>query len=220
MGRPAQITREQLLETARSLFSQKGYEATTLDEIARAIGVTPAAVLRHVRSKQDLFIECMSASRHELAGAIVALDSVSGEMPPELVLRKLATEMIPFLKKRVDELVVLAIHLRTRDMNNDPVQGLPQGADSPPGLALAALERYFKRARKSGTMQMSDPKASALLFLGAVQSYVFFQHLIKVSTPPYPAAKFIDALMELWRNGAFTHAAPPARGGKRGSSKR
>lgn len=219
MGRPPRISRDQLLEAARSVFSQKGYDATTLDEIARAIGVTPAAVLRHVRSKQDLFIEAMATSRHELAGAILALDSVPGEAPPELVLRKLATEMIPFLKKRVDELVVLALHVRTRDLNNDPVQGLPHGPESPPALALASLERYFKRAKKSGTVNVADPKATALLFLGAIQSYVFFQHLIKVQVPPYPPTKFIDALMELWRNGAFTPTPPRHPGGKRGSSK-
>jgi AcrR family transcriptional regulator len=216
MGRPAQITRDQILEVARSLFSQKGFEATTLDDIARQLGVSAAGVLRHVGSKQKLFFESMSSSHHELAGAILALDAVAGDAPPEVVLRKLAQEMIPFLKRRVDELVVLALHLRARDEATAARAALPSGPDSPPGLALAALERYFKRARKCGTITLSDPKASALLFLGAIQSYVFFQHLVQVSTPPYPPAKFIDALMELWREGAFASAPAAARGGKRG----
>lgn len=215
MGRPPQITREQILEVSRQLFSQKGFEATTLDDIARQLGVTAAGVLRHVGSKQKLFFESMSASHHELAGAIIALDGIPGDASPEVVLRQLAKELIPFLKRRVDELVVLAIHLRARDEASAARAALPSGPDSPPGLALAALERYFKRARKSGTITLAEPKASALLFLGAIQSYVFFQHLVQVSNPPYPPAKFIDALMELWRDGAFAPAATSVRGGKR-----
>lgn len=220
MGRPPAFTRDQMLDTARSLFGTRGFEGTTLDDIARELNVTPAAVLRHVSSKQQLFIEAMTATHQELAAAVMMLDTVPGETDPALVLRQLATNLIPFLERRVNELVVVALHLRSRGFIKNPVEGLPVGPESPPARALAALERYFRRGKRAGTVTMADPKAAALLFLGSIQSYVFFHQVLKVSTPPYPPEKFVDSLIELWRGGAISGAPAAARrGGRRGSSK-
>jgi AcrR family transcriptional regulator len=217
MGRPPAFSRDRLLQEARLLFSQRGYEATTLDDIAKSLGVTAAALLRHVRSKQQLFLESMTATHEQLAGAIALLEEVPGEADPEIVLRQLAERMIPFLEQRVNELVVLALHLRSRELIDNPVAGLPVGTESPPARALAALERYFKRAQKCGMVRDLDPKATALLFLGSIQSYVFFQRVLKVSNPPYPQKKFIESLLRLWREGAFaTPSSTQQRGGKRG----
>ena len=63
MGRPPTIQRQQLLETARRIFAQKGFEAATLADIARELSVTPAALLRHASSKQALFAQSMKAAR-------------------------------------------------------------------------------------------------------------------------------------------------------------
>jgi len=47
--------REQILETAVSLFSQRGFKGTTTKEIARAAGVSEAMVFRHFASKDELY---------------------------------------------------------------------------------------------------------------------------------------------------------------------
>ena len=47
--------REQILETAVSLFSQRGFKGTTTKEIARAAGVSEAMVFRHFENKDALY---------------------------------------------------------------------------------------------------------------------------------------------------------------------
>jgi AcrR family transcriptional regulator len=49
------LRREQILKTAISLFSQKGFAGTTTKEIARAAGVSEAMVFRHFSKKTDLY---------------------------------------------------------------------------------------------------------------------------------------------------------------------
>jgi AcrR family transcriptional regulator len=44
----------QLLSAASQLFVQRGYEATSVNDIAGAVGITGAAMYRHFRGKQDL----------------------------------------------------------------------------------------------------------------------------------------------------------------------
>src|SRR6186713_1162940 len=47
--------REQILETAVNLFSQRGFKGTTTKEIARAAGVSEAMVFRHFENKDALY---------------------------------------------------------------------------------------------------------------------------------------------------------------------
>jgi AcrR family transcriptional regulator len=48
-------TRRSILRSARRLFAQKGYSATTLDAVVRAARVTTGAVYHHFGSKMNLF---------------------------------------------------------------------------------------------------------------------------------------------------------------------
>src|SRR5438105_9544893 len=57
--------REAILAAAARLFVQKGYEATTMDDIAGAAGVSKATLYRYVTSKEEL----REVLAPELAGA-------------------------------------------------------------------------------------------------------------------------------------------------------
>lgn len=47
--------REQILQTAINLFSQKGFSGTTTKEIGREAGVSEAMVFRHFAKKSDIY---------------------------------------------------------------------------------------------------------------------------------------------------------------------
>src|SRR2546423_15598117 len=47
--------REQILQTAVNLFSQRGFSGTTTREIAHAAGVSEAMVFRHFATKDELY---------------------------------------------------------------------------------------------------------------------------------------------------------------------
>jgi AcrR family transcriptional regulator len=49
-------TRAAILEAARTLFAERGYEATTVREIALAAGADPALVIRYFGNKEELFV--------------------------------------------------------------------------------------------------------------------------------------------------------------------
>jgi AcrR family transcriptional regulator len=46
--------REAILAAARRLFQEQGYEATTMDDVAQATGISKATLYRHVRGKEEL----------------------------------------------------------------------------------------------------------------------------------------------------------------------
>jgi AcrR family transcriptional regulator len=52
---PADLRREQILQTAVNLFSQRGFKGTTTKEIAKAAGVSEAIIFRHFATKDELY---------------------------------------------------------------------------------------------------------------------------------------------------------------------
>src|SRR3981081_1395324 len=55
----AERTRQQILETAQRLFTELGYDATSLQMIADEMGLTKAAVYYHFRAKIDILHAAM-----------------------------------------------------------------------------------------------------------------------------------------------------------------
>ncbi|MGQ0676505.1 MAG: TetR/AcrR family transcriptional regulator [Rhodospirillales bacterium] len=53
--------RRQILEAAGRLFLRQGFEATTMDAIAREAGVSKATVYAHAKNKQELFAGIVNA---------------------------------------------------------------------------------------------------------------------------------------------------------------
>ena len=63
-------TRELIAETARTLFAERGFEAVTVAEIARAADVSQQTVFNYFPTKEDLVFWRLEAFEAELLGAI------------------------------------------------------------------------------------------------------------------------------------------------------
>lgn len=48
-------TKQRIIENALILFSEKGYEAVTVANIAEAVGIKAPSLYKHFKSKQDIF---------------------------------------------------------------------------------------------------------------------------------------------------------------------
>lgn len=56
MHQPRSSAREKLLDSALSVIRQKGYSATTVDDLCHAAGVTKGGFFHHFKSKEDLAV--------------------------------------------------------------------------------------------------------------------------------------------------------------------
>jgi AcrR family transcriptional regulator len=67
--RTRQRTRAEIAAAALALFEEKGYESTTVDQIAAAAGVSSATFFRYFAAKEDVLF----AHEEEAAAALVAM---------------------------------------------------------------------------------------------------------------------------------------------------
>lgn len=58
-------TREEILDVALSLFSTKGYDATSLSDISAMLGVSKAALFKHFDSKEEILFSVMNMMDEE-----------------------------------------------------------------------------------------------------------------------------------------------------------
>ncbi|MDR3509980.1 MAG: TetR family transcriptional regulator [Caulobacteraceae bacterium] len=69
-----QRTRERLLDAARRLFAERGYEAATVRDIANAADLSTGAVFASFSDKADLFNEVIIADYQTLSEQMAGLD--------------------------------------------------------------------------------------------------------------------------------------------------
>ena len=63
-------TRERILDAALTAFGLRGFDSTSLDDLAAEVGITKQAILYHFSSKQELLAATIELAVQELGGAL------------------------------------------------------------------------------------------------------------------------------------------------------
>src|SRR5438874_13792675 len=70
-------TRQKILDAARRMFVQRGYDATTMRAIAAKIGYTPTAIYHHFKDKDALVAELSALDFRALTQALQRVSSLA-----------------------------------------------------------------------------------------------------------------------------------------------
>jgi AcrR family transcriptional regulator len=60
------IARSRILETARTMFRENGFRQTTMDEIAKKLGISKAALYNYFKDKEELFKAAYESSPRDI----------------------------------------------------------------------------------------------------------------------------------------------------------
>jgi AcrR family transcriptional regulator len=159
-GRPGHSL-DSLLEVAVLVFNERGYDATSMDELATRLGVTKSAIYHHVPSKVELL-------RLALDRALDALFAVTEEPRATTgpAIERLEHVVRGSVRVLTEELPFVTLLLRVR--GNSPVE-------------LAALQRrrefdrivtdLVRAAEDEGDVRPDvDPAVTSRLLFGTVNS--------------------------------------------------
>lgn len=69
--KPPEERKQEIMDVAMRVFAEKGYEQTTMRDIAAAVGVVPGLCYRYFESKQELFHTAVSQYVMEYCAPIV-----------------------------------------------------------------------------------------------------------------------------------------------------
>ncbi|MFZ5668133.1 MAG: TetR/AcrR family transcriptional regulator [Pseudomonadota bacterium] len=155
LARPAEI-----MAVARDLFARKGFEATRMDEIAAAAGVTKPAVYRYFPGKARLIEAMMQADL--VAPSRAALDWVDRHPGPVQDMVRGFAEAVRAMQANGLSRVYLLLAMD--EANRHPeIAGFIRREVLEPGLVV--LARAFERAMARGELTAGhDPQLTARLF--------------------------------------------------------
>ena len=159
--------REQLIETAIDLFSQKGFKGTTTREIAAQAGVTEAVIFRHFATKEQLYKAIIDRKVNSplFEKWIAELREAMDRGDDEAVIRRLLTAIIRThqLDPRFERVMLYA----ALERNEVALLYMCQVTES---VATEFCE-YFKRRQTEGGFVEMPPEAALLSVVGMAFHY-------------------------------------------------
>ena len=178
-GRPKDIEkRAALVEAAGQLFCRHGFDAVSLDAVARAASVSKLTIYSHFGDKEGLFTAAVEARCEQ------QLPHGLFERPEGLSLR--------------DALVAIGRAFTGLVHSEDAVQLMRMIAAQPAGStrlaelyyaagpkrALDEMEGFLRGVKASGQLAIDDPREAAGHFFVLLKGLAHFRGLIGLAPPP------------------------------------
>ena len=152
--------KDQILATAEKLFRERGYLATSVRDIGKAVGVQGASLYHHIGGKEELLWTIASRAADEFFAAlqpVIALDA-----PAPLRLRKAIIARVGVITRHLDGSAVYFNewrHLKPRQRNQ-----FAKRRDEYEGLFRALLDEGIR----AGIFAPVDERFAARLVLSAL----------------------------------------------------
>lgn len=96
--------REEIVSVAAGFFARRGYRATTLNDVAAAVGVKKASVYHYIQSKDELLIAIYGRIFDRIEGAVRPIASL--DLAPDERLRRMIHAHVAIVAEERDMLTV------------------------------------------------------------------------------------------------------------------
>jgi AcrR family transcriptional regulator len=199
MGRmAAEDRRQQIIEVAIRLFSQKGFRGTTTKEIALAAGVNEAIIFRHFATKSELYAAIIDHKANPPDGPSLQgmLDEAIATGDDRRVFESIAFNILEF-HERDDTAMRLLLYSALE--GHELAEMIFRNHISKIHRRLAD---YVRKRIADGAFRRVDPLAAVRGFIGMVITQAihkkFFQHAMDeplVASNRQVAASFADLFL-------------------------
>ena len=179
---------EKILATASQLFVQKGYEKTSMQDIARTAGISKGAIYHHFHSKEEIILKVMQHRKElmveEIARTLQATEQLSGkEQLQALVKANLESQTIHAMDSVMDE------------YDKDAGFGLSILQDNLK-VSASIIASIIRKGRADGSFQTQFPDEGAEVFLLLLNFWLVGQFSEKSFEKQVERLRFIRFMLE------------------------
>ena len=190
----------QILVAAGSVFIQKGYKETTLQDIAQVVGITSAAIYQYFNSKEELFLSLVdNLSFIDVMDEITSPLELSSRTKFEDIRATLIEVAEAFLDRHHPNADVMRLFVA--EVRHFPEIGerYCQRLIAP---IEARLEQYFQTQIDRGLFRTVDVKLAVHAFFGIFLNFVFTQDLLNgKKVLIFPSDNQVPQLVDLFLAG-------------------
>ena len=185
------LTRKQILDAALALFSDKGFTRTSVRDIARAAGITDAAIYYHFASKRELF-EALIEERG-FTTALENLERAEITIGPREAIPLVALNSLSFIFQNRDLMKMLLVEAVAQDaVATEEYRILVERWER----AIARILRFYAERGQLETEDV-DELATQLVItvLGAFSDYLMSPHPASNGAVPYQLHHNVEVAM-------------------------
>ncbi|MBM2321565.1 MULTISPECIES: TetR/AcrR family transcriptional regulator [Marivita] len=146
---------DQVVDGAREIFLRDGFEGASVDDIARAAGVSKATLYSYFSDKRLLFMEV--ATRQCSEQARISIERIDSTRPPQEVLTLIAQQFLGFIYSDMGQRI---FRICVAESDRFPMIG-QEFYHSGPMILRAAVVDYLKMAVARGELQIEDYNLAA-----------------------------------------------------------
>lgn len=156
-GRPVnEALVPQILQIAGELFLDHGYQGTTMDAVARAVGMSKLTLYKRFASKEELFSAIVRDKCNQFIPDVL-FEKLDG-MPVREALIAMGGGLLRLLNSRE----AMTIEVMLRSEGGQTLRDLFFAAG--PDRMKAAMSAYFGRLKSRGQLNVDDPMMACHLF--------------------------------------------------------
>ena len=96
--------KQQIYSTARSMFSERGYPATTVRDIARELNMQAGSLYAHIGSKEDMLWEIVERAALQFIGAVAPI--AGSQRQPADKLREMVRAHVRVVADNLDDATI------------------------------------------------------------------------------------------------------------------
>jgi AcrR family transcriptional regulator len=141
---------DQVVEGAREIFLRDGFEGASVDDIARAAGVSKATLYSYFADKRLLFMEV--ATRQCKAQARTSIECIDSSKPPRDVLTRVAHQFLGFIYSDMGQRI---FRICVAEGDRFPQLG-QEFYHSGPMIMRSAMVDYLRQAVDRGELRIED----------------------------------------------------------------
>ena len=174
---------DQVLEGARQIFLRDGFEGASVDDIARAAGVSKATLYSYFPDKRLLFLEVAKTEcRRQAEESVLLADTTA---PPETVLTTAGRRIADFILSDFGQGI---FRICVAESDRFPELGR-EFYQSGPGLVRARLCDYLRGAVSRGELAIDDIPLAADQFAELCKADIHARRVFGLSARPGPAER-------------------------------
>lgn len=158
--RSARATEKAFIDAATVLFAEKGYNGTSINDLANSLGLTTASLYYHVNGKQDLLFRVLQAGMADFLASLK--ETFDSDMSPSDKLRVAVTTHLDYVLERP---TAVAVFIRERRF-------LPPEPREEYSARTDRYDRMFntiiKQTMEEGAIPPGDPTMLRVMALGMI----------------------------------------------------
>jgi TetR/AcrR family transcriptional regulator, cholesterol catabolism regulator len=167
--------KELIIQKASVMFRQKGFPATSMRDLAEAVGIEAASLYNHIQSKSEILQEIVFRTANDCNVHLDGLDSITGSHTKKI--ESLIRFHVQMMLNRFDDYCVMInewIHLSEPYLTNFTVQRRNY---------VQKMESIIEEGIRNKEMKQVMPYVAMLTILSSVRGLEFWHRSGKKISP-------------------------------------